>query len=42
VLYKSVAPRTVRGGIIGQQHDAVRRTYEKRQAEALGMHLENS
>jgi hypothetical protein len=39
VLYKSVEPRTVRGGIIGQQHDAARKAYEQRQAAALGMHL---
>ena len=39
VLYKAVGKGTVRGGIIGQQHDAVRKAYEKRQAEALGMRL---
>lgn len=37
VLYKSVGRGTVRGGIIGQQHDAVRQAYEARQAAALGM-----
>ncbi len=37
VLYKSVGRGTVRGGIIGQQHDAVRQVYEARQAAALGM-----
>ncbi|RPJ45408.1 MAG: hypothetical protein EHM16_12760 [Betaproteobacteria bacterium] len=39
VLYKSVARGTVRGGIIGQHHDAVRKAYERRQAAALGMRL---
>jgi len=39
VLYKSVAKGTVRGGIIGQQHDIVRKSYEQRQASALGMRL---
>ena len=39
VLYKSVAKGTVRGGIIGQQHDAERQQYEQRQAAALGMRL---
>jgi hypothetical protein len=29
----------VRGGIIGQQHDALRKAYEARQAAALGMRL---
>lgn len=42
VLYRAVTPRTVRGGIIGQQHDAVRRAYEARQAAALGMRLTDS
>jgi hypothetical protein len=39
LLFKSVGPRTVRGGITGQQHDAVRKAYEARQASALGMRL---
>lgn len=39
VLFKAVEPRTVRGGIIGQQHDALRKAYEARQAAALGMRL---
>jgi hypothetical protein len=39
VLYNAVEPRTVRGGIIGQQHDERRKAFEKRQAEALGMTL---
>lgn len=39
VLYKSVGKGTVRGGIIGQHHDAVRKAYERRQAGALGMRL---
>lgn len=37
VLYKATAAGTVRGGIIGQQHDALCRAYEQRQAAALGM-----
>jgi hypothetical protein len=39
VLYKAVDPGTVRGGIIGQQHDAARKAFEARQATALGMRL---
>lgn len=39
VLYRSVGSGTVRGGIIGQQHDAVRQVYEARQAAVLGMPL---
>jgi hypothetical protein len=39
VRYKSVEPRTVRGGIIGQQYDAARKAYEQRQAAALGMQV---
>jgi alpha-ketoglutarate-dependent taurine dioxygenase len=39
VLYRAVGSGTVRGGIIGQQHDAVRKAYEQRQAAALGMRL---
>ncbi len=39
VLFKAVEPRTVRGGIIGQQHDALRKAYEARQAAALDMRL---
>lgn len=35
--YRSVAPGTVRGGIIGQAYDDARRAYEQRQASALGM-----
>jgi Taurine catabolism dioxygenase TauD, TfdA family len=35
--YRSVAPGTVRGGIIGQAYDATRREYELRQAKELGM-----
>jgi hypothetical protein len=35
--YRSVAPGTVRGGIVGQAYDETRRTYERRQAAALGM-----
>jgi hypothetical protein len=37
-FFRSVAARTVRGGILGHNHDARRRAYESRQAEALGMH----
>ena len=39
VLYKEVERGTVRGGITGQNHDAVRKTFERRQAQALGMRL---
>jgi alpha-ketoglutarate-dependent taurine dioxygenase len=35
--YRSTAPGSVRGGIIGQAYDAVRRDYERRQAADLGM-----
>ena len=35
--YRSVAAGTVRGGIIGQAHDARCRAFEARQAAALGM-----
>jgi hypothetical protein len=35
--YRSVAPGTVRGGIIGQSHDETRRVFERRQAAAMGM-----
>ncbi|HEY1930838.1 MAG TPA: TauD/TfdA family dioxygenase [Acetobacteraceae bacterium] len=34
--YRSVAPRTVRGGIMGQAYDERRRAYEQRQAAELG------
>ena len=37
VLYKSVEAGTVRGGIIGQHHDERCRSFERRQALALGM-----
>jgi hypothetical protein len=37
VLYKAIGKGTVRGGIIGQQHDAARKNYEQRQAATLGM-----
>lgn len=39
VLYRAVEPGTVRGGIIGQQHDARCKAFEQRQAAALGMRL---
>lgn len=35
--YRSVAPGTVRGGIIGQSYDAARLAFEQRQAADLGM-----
>ncbi|WP_165982121.1 TauD/TfdA family dioxygenase [Dankookia rubra] len=38
--YRSVAARTVRGGIRGQAYDSVRRAFERRQAAALAMLLE--
>lgn len=37
VLYKAVEPGTVRGGIIGQNHNERCRAFEQRQAQALGM-----
>ena len=39
VLYKAVEPGTVRGGIIGQQHDGRCQAFERRQAQAVGMRL---
>ena len=36
-FYRSVAPGTVRGGIIGQAYDETRRAYERRAAADLGM-----
>ena len=38
-FYKAVEPGTVRGGIIGQHHDARCQAFEQRQANALGMRL---
>jgi hypothetical protein len=35
--YRSVAPGTVRGGIVGQAYDDSRRAFEVRQAADLGM-----
>lgn len=35
--YRSIAPGTVRGGIMGQAYDEQRREYEARQAAELGM-----
>jgi Taurine catabolism dioxygenase TauD, TfdA family len=35
--YRSVEPGSVRGGIVGQSYDDVRRAFEVRQAAALGM-----
>lgn len=37
--YGSVAPNTVRGGILGHAYDDVRRAYEARQAKDLGLQL---
>jgi hypothetical protein len=37
--YREVDPGTVRGGILGQSYDDVRRAFERRQAAELGMHL---
>lgn len=39
VLFKAVGCGSVRGGIIGQNHDAARRAFEARQAATLGMRL---
>lgn len=39
VLYKAVEPGTVRGGIIGQNHDDACKAFEARQAADLGMTL---
>jgi len=39
VLYRAVEPGTVRGGIIGQHHDARCKAFEREQAAALGMRL---
>lgn len=39
VLYKAIEPGVVRGGIIGQHHDERCKTFERRQAEALGMRV---
>ncbi|MDB5862962.1 MAG: hypothetical protein JWO70_768 [Betaproteobacteria bacterium] len=39
VLYKAVEPGTVRGGIIGHQHDARCKAFERRQSADLGMNL---
>jgi hypothetical protein len=39
VLYKAIEPGTVRGGIIGHQHDARCKAFERRQAADLGMTL---
>jgi hypothetical protein len=40
--YRSVAPSSVRGGIIGQAQDAARRTFERRMAAAHGMTIAES
>jgi hypothetical protein len=38
-VFKTTEPGTVRGGIIGQQHDERCKAYERRQAAALGMQV---
>ena len=38
-VFKTTEPGTVRGGILGQQHDDRCRSFERRQAEAIGMRL---
>lgn len=38
-FFRSVAAGTVRGGILGHNHDATRRAFEARQAADLGMRL---
>jgi hypothetical protein len=38
-VFKTVEPGTVRGGILGQQHDDRCKAYERRQAAALGMKI---
>jgi hypothetical protein len=38
-VFKTVEPGTVRGGILGQQHDERCRAFERRQAAALGMRV---
>lgn len=38
-VFKTVEPGTVRGGILGQQHDDRCKAYERRQAAALGMRI---
>jgi hypothetical protein len=39
VLYRSVEPGSVRGGITGQQYDERCKAFERRQAAALGMRV---
>ena len=39
VLYKAVERGTVRGGIIGRQHDERCRAFERAQAQAMGMRI---
>ena len=38
-VFKTVEPGTVRGGILGQQHDERCKAYERRQAASLGMRI---
>ena len=38
-VFKTTEPGTVRGGILGQQHDERCRAFERRQAEAIGMRV---
>lgn len=37
--YRSTAPGSVRGGILGQAHDAERQAFDRRQAETHGMKI---
>ncbi len=39
-LFKSIQPGSVRGGLIGQNHDERCRAFERRQAQALGMRFD--
>jgi hypothetical protein len=39
VLVAELLVQLMDGGIIGQQHDALRKAFEARQATALGMRL---
>jgi len=38
-VFKTTEPGTVRGGILGQQHDERCKAFERRQAAALGMRI---
>ncbi|MBH67306.1 MAG: hypothetical protein CMM58_03035 [Rhodospirillaceae bacterium] len=41
VLYRSIEPATVRGGIRGQQYDAACKSFEEKQALFLNMKIDN-